>query len=99
MTGTGLFGALRIYLARWNFNGGLYHWLEALVTGYDTEGAVPPGTPGIEIAKAISGIALLAVLGIVFLKSWRRRDADGSHLWPIPLVAYLLLTPTVHPWY
>ncbi len=99
MTGTGLFGALRIYLARWNFNGGLYHWLEVLVTGYSTQGAAPPGTPGIGLAKAISGIALLAVLGMVFLESWQRRNADGSRLWPIPIVAYLLLTPTVHPWY
>ncbi len=99
--GTGLFGATRIYLQLWNFNGGLYHWLEVLLTGYRTEGAVPAGTPGIELAKMICAGLLLVVLVIVF---WRSRSAkfstaETAKLWIIPVFAYLLLTPTVNPWY
>lgn len=94
--GTGLFGAIRIFLAWWRFNGGFYHWLEVLITGYQTEGAVPVGTPGIETAKATSAMMLLMVLAIVF---WRARRKPSPALWLIPVAAYLLLTPTVHPWY
>ncbi|NQU29121.1 MAG: hypothetical protein HQ525_00475 [Anaerolineae bacterium] len=36
--GTGVFGALRIYLQHWNFNSGIYHWLEVWLSGYPTTG-------------------------------------------------------------
>jgi hypothetical protein len=42
LDGEGLFGALRIYASRWNYNGGIYHWLEVGLSGYWTPGAVPP---------------------------------------------------------
>jgi hypothetical protein len=101
--GTGLLGASLIYGAYWNFNSGLYHWLEVLLSGYRTPGPVPQEVAGwlpIYVAKAIAGLALGAVL--IGLWRMRKRTDDPLSLlrWAIvPLVAYLLLTTTVHPWY
>jgi hypothetical protein len=101
--GEGLFGALRIYARQWNYNSGIYHWLEVLFSGYVTPGAVPPEAVGrapIIAAKAIVTIAL----GLVLFFVWRmnRQIQDDPTLLRfalVPLAAYLLLTTTVHPWY
>lgn len=101
--GEGLFGALRIYAARWNYNGGLYHWLEIAVSGYRTPGAVPTelvGEAPIRAAKAIAAILLTVVLAVTAW--WARRCRDTLGLLRsamIPLGSYLVLTTTVHPWY
>ena len=101
--GEGLFGALRIYGAQWNYNGGLYHWLEVGLSGYRTPGAVPPeivGEAPIRAAKLI----MMVMLGLVSIAvAWKARgckdDVVMLRLAAIPLGAYLLLTTTVHPWY
>ena len=103
LDGEGLFGALRIYGSLWNYNGGLYHWIEVLVSGYPTAGAVPQEIVGpgpILTAKLIVAIILVAVLGVVWHKE-RQVEDDLSllRLAMVPLAAYLLLTTTVHPWY
>ena len=103
LDGTGLFGAIRIYAAYWNYNGGLYHWLEIALSGYPTPGAVPLEVVGpgpIRSAKLIS----LGTLGLVLLGVWRwswRSEDDLAmlRLAIVPLAAYLLLATTVHPWY
>lgn len=103
LDGTGVFGALRIYAQEWNYNGGLYHWLEVALAGYRSAGAVPPQIAGwapISKAKWIVSI----VLGVVLLAIWWAGrsglgDLDLLQLALVPLGAYLLLTPTVHPWY
>jgi hypothetical protein len=103
LDGEGLFGALRIYGSLWNYNGGLYHWIEVLVAGYPTAGAVPQEIVGPEpilAAKLIVAIILAAVLGVVWHKE--RKIGDDLSLLRLamgPLAAYLLLTTTVHPWY
>lgn len=103
LDGEGLFGALRIYGSLWNYNGGLYHWIEVLASGYPTPGAVPQEIVGpgpILTAKLIVAVILLAVLGIVW---YRERQIEDDlallRLAMVPLAAYLLLTTTVHPWY
>jgi hypothetical protein len=112
LDGTGLFGAVRIYLQYWNFNGGIYHWLEVWLSGYATPGAVPVEEVGeipIELAKTITA-GLLG--GAVLAAAWLVRRAGNGDLIPpqrrtlnllraavLPLSAYLLLTPTLHPWY
>jgi alpha-1,6-mannosyltransferase len=103
LDGDGLFGALRIYGSLWNYNGGLYHWIEVLVSGHPTPGAVPQEIVGwqpILAAKLIVAAALLTVLGIVWCKERQIEDDLAQlRLAMVPLAAYLLLTTTVHPWY
>jgi hypothetical protein len=101
--GEGLFGALRIYGARWNYNGGLYHWLEVAVSGYRTPGAVPPEIVGegpIRAAKLVMAVLLgLALSAIAWKAKQCKEDVALMRLTTLPLAAYLLLTTTVHPWY
>jgi hypothetical protein len=72
--GTGLFGALRIYMRQWNYNAGLYHYLEVYLTGVRTQGAVPLGPDteeAIRLAKLISGGLMgLVMLGLTYW-AWR----------------------------
>jgi len=112
LDGRGVFGAIRIFLDRWNYNGGLYHWLEVALSGVRTPGAVPvePATQGpIRMAKAISVALQLAAALIAGGLAWRldapqlsssnRRILSLLRLAMIPLGTYVLFTPTVHPWY
>jgi alpha-1,6-mannosyltransferase len=72
--GTGLLGAVRIYARYWNYNGGLYHWLEVVLSGYKTPGAVSPDVVGpepIRAAKSITAALLALVLLAVAWGSWR----------------------------
>jgi len=81
LDGEGLFGAMRIYATYWNYNSGLYHWLEVGLSGYRTPGAVPPEAIGwgpIRAAKAIVSVALGLVLGAVAWWSWRSKSAQTS---------------------
>jgi len=83
--GTGLLGATLVYGAYWNFNSGLYHWLEVLLSGYPTPGPVPQEAVGwgpIYAAKALSGLLLGAVLWGV----WRAQRAPRPLRTPSPLL-------------
>ncbi len=103
LDGEGLFGALRIYAAHWNYNSGLYHWLEVALSGYSTPGAVVPEVVGwgpIWAAKLI----MASALGLVLIAVWRKSGRGGDdlallRLAAVPPSAYLLLTTSVHPWY
>jgi hypothetical protein len=101
--GEGLFGALAIYGAYWNFNSGLYHWLEVLFSGYPSPNPVPQEKVGwlpIYAAKVVMALALGGILFAVWRKSRRGVDSLGVlRLAVVPLAAYLLLATTVHPWY
>jgi hypothetical protein len=103
LDGTGLLGALRIYGAYWNYNGGFYHWLEVALSGYPTPGAVPPEVAGWAPIRAARLIAAgLLGLGVVVVW-WRSRRTDDDlallRLVAVLLAAYMLLATTVHPWY
>ena len=106
LDGEGLFGALRIYASRWNYNGGIYHWLEVGLSGYWTPGAVPPevSASGDASYSWAARLIVAVILGLVLIAVWRRGGQcdDGLtllRLATVPLAAYLLLTTTVHPWY
>jgi hypothetical protein len=96
LDGRGLFGALRIYGDSWNFNSGLFHWLE--------EALVNVGLGAVDAnfwAKRVVGVLMLLVLVVVFLAARRYRDNLRAmlRLSAVPFMAYTLLTTTVHPWY
>jgi hypothetical protein len=112
LDGTGVFGALRIYTQMWNYNSGLYHWLEVALTGYPSPGAVPL-EPAYESAIRLAKLITTGIMGLVMLAitawAWRRDRPDTGaplkrtrfllRLAVIPVGAYLLLTTTIHPWY
>ena len=103
LDGTGVFGTIRIYADRWNYNGGFYHCLETVTCGYPTPGAVPLDA-NTWTTIFCTKLAMAALLGLVLVGIWRygRRHSDALslvRLAAVPLTAYLLLTTTVHPWY
>jgi len=94
LDGTGLFGALRIYSSQWNFNSGLFHWLEVFLV--KQQAADPVG-----LAKMIIAIVMMGVLTAVFLlaRTYKNDVTAMLRLTAVPFIAYILLTPTLHPWY
>ena len=103
LTGEGLFGALRIYAADWNYNSSLYHWLEVGLSGYQTAGAVPQEVVGWQplLAAKLIVSAVLGMVGVAVWRASRKHESDLAllRLSVVVLGAYLLLTTTVHPWY
>jgi hypothetical protein len=97
-SGEGLFGALRIYGAQWNYNGSLYRALEWGLGSL--RGLLPFGLA----PQAAARVLAAALLGAVLIVVWRmnRQGADDQTLLQQTAVvwaAYLALTTTVHPWY
>jgi hypothetical protein len=112
LNGTGVFGALRIYLNQWNFNSSFYHWLEVGLSGYSTPGAVPVEVVGqepIQAARMIASATLMLITLLTGVWAWWLDDPQrGSYLTRtlglirlsvIPIGSYLLFTHAVHPWY
>jgi hypothetical protein len=103
LDGVGLFGALRIYAAQWNYNGSLYRWLESAAGFLWTGRLVPSGSSGATpalAAKLVVSAAMALVLGGVWRLAGRcRDDLSLLRLAALPVGAYLLLATTVHPWY
>lgn len=93
LDGAGLFGALRIYGSYWRFNSGVVYWLEAWLA----ENGL---TYALAIAKAISLVGMILVLVIVWLLARRFTSVRATlRLTAVSFMAYLIFTPTVHPWY
>lgn len=93
LSGTGLFGATRIYIDRWNFNSGLFHWLERSLMA-----------SGFGRALVAAKILVLAIMLIILFALWlvaRRQESalDSARLMMVPIALYILLSPTLHPWY
>ena len=112
LDGSGVFGALRIYAAQWNFNSSLYHWLEVLFSSYRTPGTVPVDIAGqtpIAAARILTSAAILLASLLSGLWAWQldsqpkasyiTRSLSLFRLSLLPIAAYLLFTHTLHPWY
>lgn len=93
LDGTGLFGALRIYGRQWNFNSGIFHWLEVWL---GQQGVAHATDTGKLIVFGLIGLLLTAVF---LLARTRLAPRDTLRLMAVPLMGYVLLTPTLHPWY
>ncbi len=92
--GTGLFGALRIYVRQWSTNGGIYFWL---VNGLSKIGMAEP-------ELLVRAISILAVVGIGVWLLVRRPKGQAQNPviigdMTILLSVYLLLSAAVFPWY
>ena len=92
LDGTGLFGALRIY-GQWSFNSGLFHWLEVWL---GKQGVVDAAAGGKLIVFGLFGALMTAVF---LLARTRLAPRDALRLMAVPFMGYVLLTPTLHPWY
>jgi hypothetical protein len=93
LDGAGLFGALRIYGRQWRFNSGLFHWLETYLS---RRGLVD----SLDIAKTVVAVLLLLLIVGIWLLARKRTSPRASlRLMALPLMAYVLLAPTFHPWY
>jgi len=93
MDGTGLFGALRIYGRLWNFNSGIFHWLEVW------QGKQAAGNPT-DIGKfVVFGLFVALITAVFLIARTRPSPRDNLRLMAVPLMGYILLTPTLHPWY
>ena len=83
--GAGLTFAFRNYVSHWSFNGSLFPLLE--------RGVLALGGP-VLLARRLGVLAGgIVVAGAL----WRRRDPAEVALWAGG--AFVLLSPTVHPWY
>ncbi|MEM7114123.1 MAG: hypothetical protein AAF614_16935 [Chloroflexota bacterium] len=94
LDGTGLFGAVRIYESFWNFNSGLFHWLEV------RWGAPGYGTP-LDEAKIVILAAMFLLMLFVWWLGYQRREDDRAllRLLALPFPGHILLATTIHPWY
>ncbi len=93
LDGMGLFGALRIYGRQWQFNSGLFYWLEQVLN----RRGVPDS---VGLSKIMLVMALFLVVTAVFLRARRQKDTLNTlRLTAVPFIAYILITPTLHPWY
>ncbi len=93
LNGTGLFGALRIYGRQWNFNSGLFHWIEGYL-----------GQRGLEEATDTGKLIVFVIFGLLITVVWllartRTSPRAALRLMAAPFIGYTLLTPTLHPWY
>ena len=98
--GRGVFGAMRIYAATWSFNSGLYIWIAKAIHSDAARlvSVLVPGLAGVFLAwrwhshKALPGGSRVP------------EDPAASDRWLIRWCAlifglYLVLAPTIHPWY
>ena len=93
LDGRGLFGALRIYSDQWKFNSGIFHWLTVWL---GKQGIADPDSVG----KRLMLVLMVTVLTTVWLTARSYLQVRPTmRLMAVPLIAYLLLTTTVHPWY
>ncbi len=90
-SGTGVFGTVRAYGQRWQFNGSIFNWVLRVLDGPDGETR----------ARLVVGLAM----GLVALfVAYRVRGGSTStrtdlRAISVLMMAYVLLTTTVHPWY
>ncbi len=101
MDGRGLFGAIRIYAQYWQFNGSPIFSLISTWQSLDSE------TSG-RLARILT--SLLTIIAIIWSarKEWMFGQVDSDpvmggrvlvRLSLLPVGVYLLLSPTIHPWY
>ena len=100
LDGRGIFGAIRIYSQYWQFNAGpIYKVVELFPKEKEMIG---------QVIRLISGVFTMIVIAWSAYKAWGNdqpgRDSVKTgraliRLSILPIGAFLLLSPTIHPWY
>lgn len=90
----GLFSGLATYGASWEGGSLLFRWIDAGVRAGMRATGNPFGLDPRLVGRALVGAGFLAVLA----RSWRRREGP-LRASAAGIVAFLLLSPTLHPWY
>ncbi len=95
LDGRGLFGALRIYGQRWEYYNGVFHWGRELLRWGDWF-----DDPR-ESVKWMIAVVLLCFMLWLWREAWRKQDDRLAtlRLLAVPYIVYVILTPTLHPWY
>ncbi len=93
LDGTGLFGALRIYADQWNFNSGLFHWLEVSLQNRGIVDATDWAK------RSVTSSMLVMITGVWFKARSQQSSRTMLRLMSLLFMGYILLTHTVHPWY
>ena len=107
-TGTGLFGAARVYSQEFVFNSGIYHWLEGWIGRQGADD--PAATARLVVVGLLAGVLVLVLMRARASSSRGSSAAQSSapgnsaalallRLLAVPVMAYALLTPVLHPWY
>jgi hypothetical protein len=101
MDGRGIFGAARIYANYWRFNSSPIFNLVDTTLSMNSRYAS-------SITRLLSGAVLLAIAAWSGKQSWKLNQPGNQSIASdrslvrislLPLGTYLLLSPTVHPWY
>ncbi len=101
LDGRGLFGALRIYARYWQFNSGPLFNLMNIVLSQLSEYSD-------SIIRILAGTIMLIVFIWSIKQAWKLNQPGNESLAAqrslvrlslVPLGTYLILSPTVHPWY
>jgi hypothetical protein len=80
------------YALRWEASSLLFRWLEPLLEGFlERDGSL------LDLRRVARGVVLLVWLGIA-LRCWQRRSSP-TRAALVLIGAFLVLTPTLHPWY
>ncbi len=86
--GTGIFGAIRIYMRQWQTNDGLFYWLNIALG---------------DVTRPLTSTALVGVCLLVLIRLWRQTErppiAQIINNAALIISAYLLLTAAMFPWY
>ena len=101
LDGTGVFGALRIYSRYWQFNQNPVISIFTSIRGFDDE------SYGLIFRGVLVSLFMIVIIWSAF-KAWKmdssnleltNRNRSLIRLSLIPAGAFVILSPTVHPWY
>lgn len=101
LDGTGVFGALRIYSRYWQFNQNPVNGILTSFRGFNDE------SYGL-VSRGVSVTLFMIIIIWSGIKAWKMDSSNLHHtnrnrslirLSLIPIGAFVILSPTVHPWY
>ena len=96
-TGTGLFGSARVF-SSWAFNGGVAFWLEGWLDGASS-GVLSFGDPALVTRFVVGAVMVIGLVWAAMIARRRESLAGQPRVMAIPMMIFVVLTPTLYPWY